>query len=219
MTPEQPKTILGGRKLTCLESIGALALLFLAVLLVIGLTVGKKSTTESAAVATPPAVAPQPVAAPPPEPAPKVAPAATLSPEEIAKRPAIAGSRAAFRGWFAKLGVPLEASSAVDGVPRELGAVPAKLITVETMGHGDLIEKATLIFGLEQGNTEALVAVTGAIMVFMRETGWKGGEKWVTQSLETDADVKKKHGGVAYQVKNVMPGMFVLSAEPALRLK
>lgn len=85
MSPEQPKTILGGRKLTCLESIGILVLLFggcAALVVIISANKDAATSTSTAAAATPAAVPPsmgEPQRAPAPEKAASIGDTVTLS--------------------------------------------------------------------------------------------------------------------------------------------
>lgn len=206
MAKEQPKTILEGRNLTCLESIGALAVLFAIVAVLIGLTSGKKSDVASSApTAAPVAPAPPPPLPPAPEP---------VAAYEGPARPAIAGSKAAFESWFRRLGVDLAASTPVNGSPRDMGTSADKLLTVEVIGRGDALEKASLLFAIDNSNTASVATITGAVMVFMRETGWNGGHDWVIKSMKAGKKVEKTHGNVTYAVNQFMPGAFTLSAAP-----
>ena len=68
------------------------------------------------------------------------------------------------------------------------------------------------MFGLDKEHMDVLARNTGAVMVFMRETGWDGGHDWAIGKLKTGG--KKTHAGVAYEVSNVMPGIFMLTANP-----
>lgn len=130
--------------------------------------------------------------------------------------PALPGSRAVFRGHFASLGIAVRPSSAVNGVPREMGASANNHMTVETMGHGDRLEKATLVFGVQSGDSGSVALATASITVFMRETGWEGGLPWVVAEMKKGKGAKRTKNGAAYELSIPLPGMFVLSAKPAV---
>jgi len=180
------------------------ALLFTGLSRLCSKTDSDQNAAVPTATATPTA---KPDAPKPPNPQPVAA-------YEGPARPAIAGSKAAFEDWFKRLGVALAPSTPVNGSPRDMGASADKLLTVEVIGRGDAIEKASLMFAIDSSNTSAIATLTGAIMVFMRETGWNGGHDWVIKSMKASKKVEKTHGNVTYSVNQFMPGAFTLSAAP-----
>jgi hypothetical protein len=143
-------------------------------------------------------------------------PRATVADEPQApdpNRPALSGSRAAFRGWFRKLGLEFERSPLADGTPREM-ATSGTLI-VETIGYGDRLERASVTMGLVQGDMEGTIKATGAMMVFMRETGWEKGASWVTTTMQKPSGAgKTDKNGTHYELIKIMDGMYNLSAKP-----
>lgn len=138
----------------------------------------------------------------------EVDPAPTPS---AAARPALRGSRAAFRAAFHKLDMTFESSPLADGTPREMARENG--LAVESIGAGDALERATLIFGLAKDDVSGALKATGAMMVFMRETGWEPGYRWVTSNLQTESATTKR-SGVEYRLVRIMPGAFTLTAKP-----
>lgn len=128
-------------------------------------------------------------------------------------RPALKGSRAAFRAWFQKLGIEFKPSPLADGTARELGHTGAMI--VEAIGYRDALERASFTFGLSKDDPAGLMTVTGALMVFMRETGWENGHTWVISTLKKPKGGTTSKNGVDYHVVPIMAGMYTLSAKPA----
>jgi hypothetical protein len=122
-------------------------------------------------------------------------------------------SRAKLGAYFANLGIPFELASAVKGRRRFIGQHADKMTIVEIMGgSGDTAESVNLLMGVDNSMPEVTIRNTGAIMVFMRETGWDGGHDWAISKLKTGG--AKVHAGVLYEVTSVMPGIFMVSAKP-----
>jgi hypothetical protein len=130
-----------------------------------------------------------------------------------ANRPALSGSRAAFRAWFQRLGLTFKSAPLADGTPREMGE--GNLLIIETIGYGDALERTSLTFGVNKEDMASLATATGAMMVFMRETGWEKGSSWVTSTMAKPKGGKITKNGVDYAITPIIAGMYNLSAKPA----
>lgn len=140
--------------------------------------------------------------------------AVRMAAASLGARPALQGSRAAFRNWFTRLaGLQFTAAELADGTPREMAQ--AGMLILETIGYGDALERTSLTFGIVKDDMESVMTATSAVIVFMRETGWEKGRSWVTSTMQKPKGGSITKNGVHYQVILMMPGMFNLSAKPA----
>ncbi|HEY5377888.1 MAG TPA: hypothetical protein VIK01_29605 [Polyangiaceae bacterium] len=133
-----------------------------------------------------------------------------------ARRASLPSTISALRQWFENIGVDFERSRLADDTPRLFGQTPDNMTLVELIGHGDLLERASLTFGLSNElPPEVMVRNSGAIIAFMRETGWGGGQRWAIDSIGKSA-VTETHNGVTYEMRPIGDvGVFVLSAQPS----
>lgn len=175
-----------------------------------------KATPKPEAAAPPSPTANEAVAAVQPTAEPPVVPSAAPLPPEPADPPGKSmGSQAAFKSWFERLDVKFDSSPLRDGRPRQLGKTEDNLVSVEAIGYGDRLEQASLMFAVSRENPVALVRATGALMVFMRELGWEGGHKWVTDQM-SKAEAETTKNGVAYKVQTLKElGITTITATPA----
>lgn len=124
------------------------------------------------------------------------------------------GSIAAFRAWFERLELSFKSAPLADGTPRSIGISADKMTTVEIIGHGDRLEKATMMFGLDKNNVSALAVTTGALIVFTRELGWPDGQTWVIKQIQKGTGETQKNG-VLYRLTVLKElGIMTLVAEP-----
>ena len=142
------------------------------------------------------------------------APAGAVGTPDGSKRLSLNRSIGAFKGWFQKMDIAFDQNTPLaDGTPRLLGKHADGYTMVELIGHGDTLERASLMMGLVK-EPGPLLRNTGAIMVFMRETGWEKGWKWATASIN-NGRVTQRHGGVDYVMQTIGDiGVCVLSADP-----
>ncbi len=127
---------------------------------------------------------------------------------------ALKPSMSAFKAWFEGLDVAFEQNTPLaDGTPRLIGKHADGLTMVELIGHGETLQRASVMMGLVK-EAGPLARNTGAIMIFMRETGWEEGWKWATDSIGKQ-EVIKHHGVVEYEMQTIPDtGVSVLSAKP-----
>jgi hypothetical protein len=143
--------------------------------------------------------------------APIAVPVAAVAPMGPALKPQVDS----FKGWFEKLEVTFEQSPMADGTPRLMGKSEDGMTMVELIGHGQRLEQASLMFGLAKDAPGAMIRNTGAVMVFMRETGWEKGWKWATNAIGSKDPVTKRHDDVAYEMITIADtGVSVLTAKP-----
>lgn len=121
------------------------------------------------------------------------------------------------RRWYERADLVFHSAPLADGTPRLLGRHPDGLTMVELIGPGDELQSASITIGVAKDNAELLIRNTGALMVFMRETGWPGGEKWAFSVMPKDFPPSMAHDGVSYTVTTLLreSGVFIITAEPA----
>lgn len=185
------------------------------------------ATLQGNAAASKPTTAPEahPTSNPPPldhdlaveaqrEAAP-IAPIPTASPVTVAK-PHLPTTISSLRGWFERADFVFRSAPLADGRPRLLGQPPDKLTTAELIGTGDVLEEAEITIGVVRDDSASLIRNTGIVMMFMRETGWPGGEKWAFDAMLKKDPPPKVNGTVSYKVTTVMreSGVFFVSADP-----
>lgn len=141
--------------------------------------------------------------------------AAPVAPSPPAK-PHLPTTVSSLRGWYEKLDVPFHSAPLLDGTPRLLGQSSDSMTTVDLIGTGDNLEAASITIALVRDRPEVLIRNTGVLMLFMRETGWPGGEKWATDAMLKKDPPPKVHGTVTYTMTNVLrdSGVFIVSADP-----
>lgn len=142
---------------------------------------------------------------------------APLASGAAASRPHLRTTVSQLRHWYERADIVFHSAPLADGTPRLLGRHPDGLTMVELIGPGDELQSASITIGVAKDNADLLLRNTAALMVFMRETGWPGGEKWAFSVMPTDNPAPMVHDGVRYTVTTVLrdSGVFIVAAEPA----
>lgn len=121
------------------------------------------------------------------------------------------------RSRYERADIAFHSAPLADGTPRLSGRHPDGLTMIELIGPGDELQSASITIGVAKDNADLLIRNTGALMVFMRDTGWPGGEKWAFSVMPKDFPPSMVHDGVSYTVTTLLKesGVFIVTAEPA----
>ncbi len=166
-----------------------------------GRETGDAMFAEHAASAMPPQVAAA-ATSPVPSPADSSVPGSAAHAPDAPKRLSLKPSVSAFKSWFQKMDIVFEQNTPLaDGTPRLMGKHADGYTMVELIGHGETLERASVMMGLVK-EAAPLARNTGAIMIFMRETGWETGWKWATTSIGKGR-VTQRHGNVDYVMQTI----------------
>lgn len=173
-----------------------------------GRATGNEMFSAHAAAVHPPA---------PPKAAAPTGVAATVAVAPIAdNKPHLPTSISSLRRWFERADLQFHSAPLSDGTPRLLGQHPDSMTMAELVGTGDTLEQASITIGMARDHVESFVRNTGALIMFMRETGWPGGEKWALTVMNQESPAPTMHGGVVYTVTTALrgSGVFFVTAAP-----
>lgn len=122
------------------------------------------------------------------------------------------------RGYMANLGLNLEPSKLQDGRPRLFARDQETMTIVEVIEpNGDSFTGGSVTVALVKDMPESFAKNIGVLYVFLRETGWENGSKWIGSVVDDGG--KKTVNGTTYEVIVITPGMINLSAKPVAAKK